>query len=114
MMVLNQPVYVSSVGGSSLPLGMAVNVQSEGMASNSQTGSSSREEASSPSSPASTDDLRNVLRQQLEYYFSKDNLATDKYLCEFCVWSRFSVIAGVVVLHSVATLKCLTPFFLQV
>ena len=82
-MVLNQPVYVSSVGGSSVPLGMAVNVQSEGMASNSQTGSSSQEEASSPTSPASTDDLRNVLRQQLEYYFSKDNLATDKYLCEF-------------------------------
>lgn len=26
--------------------------------------------------------LLSLLRNQLEYYFSKDNLATDKYLCK--------------------------------
>lgn len=33
------------------------------------------------------EELRRVLSQQLEYYFSKDNLSSDKYLCE---WARMS------------------------
>lgn len=83
VVVLSPTTYMSTVSAASGPLGMAVNVQSEGMASNSQTGSSGQEDASSPSPPSSIDELRTILRQQLEYYFSKDNLATDKYLCEF-------------------------------
>ena len=33
-------------------------------------------------SPPQEADLLTLLRNQLEYYFSKDNLATDKYLCK--------------------------------
>lgn len=35
-----------------------------------------------PSSPPEEANLLTLLRIQLEYYFSKDNLATDKYLCK--------------------------------
>lgn len=34
------------------------------------------------SSPTHETNLLTLLRNQLEYYFSKDNLATDKYLCK--------------------------------
>ena len=37
---------------------------------------------SSPAVPLQGEELRRVLLQQLEYYFSKDNLSSDKYLCE--------------------------------
>ena len=58
-------------------------VQSEGVASNSQ--SSPRNTASSP--PPTSDDLKRMLRTQIEYYFSKENLSNDKYLCKcVCVW----------------------------
>lgn len=35
----------------------------------------------SPAVPLLGEELRKVLTQQLEYYFSKDNLSSDKYLC---------------------------------
>ena len=63
---------VFSVPGS--PLVVPVMVQSEGIPSNSHTPQTSP--------PPLGTDLLTVLRQQLEYYFSKDNLSTDKYLCE--------------------------------
>jgi hypothetical protein len=37
-----------------------------------------------PSSPPQQDMLT-LLRHQIEYYFSKDNLATDKYLCKLII-----------------------------
>lgn len=35
-----------------------------------------------PSLSPPQESLLSLLRNQLEYYFSKDNLATDKYLCK--------------------------------
>ena len=37
-----------------------------------------------PSSPLPQgEELKRLLLQQVEYYFSKENLGSDKYLCEF-------------------------------
>ena len=36
----------------------------------------------SPPPPMQRDELKIVLMHQLEYYFSKDNLGSDKYLCK--------------------------------
>lgn len=51
-------------------------VQSKGLPSNGVPVSMS------PPPPIQRDELKNVLMHQLEYYFSKDNLGTDKYLCK--------------------------------
>ena len=75
---------VFSVPGS--PLVVPVMVQSEGIPSNSHTPQTSP--------PPLGTDLLAVLRQQLEYYFSKDNLSTDKYLCE-------CILQGHILLHYV-------------
>lgn len=33
--------------------------------------------------PLQREELKTLLMHQLEYYFSKDNLGSDKYLCKF-------------------------------
>lgn len=55
--------------------------QSEGVASSNSTTS-----PRTTSPPPSAEDLRKMLRTQVEYYFSKENLSTDKYLCMYLVW----------------------------
>ena len=39
-------------------------------------------------SPPQGEELRKQLVVQLEYYFSKENLSSDKYLCKFEVWEK--------------------------
>ena len=51
--------------------------QSEGVASNSTTS------PRTTSPPPSAEELKRMLRTQVEYYFSKENLSTDKYLCMY-------------------------------
>ena len=65
--------------GTHPPVLMMTAIQSEGF-------SSDRELSESPLQGA---ELRKQLVTQLEYYFSKENLSSDKYLCKFmyvCVW----------------------------
>ena len=57
-----------------MPVG---NIQSKGLPSNGVLGNG---QVSPP--PLQTEELKATLMQQVEYYFSKDNLATDKYLCK--------------------------------
>lgn len=65
-------------------------VQSEGVPSSGSL-PLGRVLPSSPPAPLQGDELKKLLIQQLEYYFSKDNLSSDKYLCEcvtsFCIVS---------------------------
>ena len=73
--VLDQPGYMSPMSPAMLvPVG---NIQSKGLPSNGVLGNGG---VSPP--PLQRDDLKAALMQQVEYYFSKDNLATDKYLCK--------------------------------
>ena len=58
-------------------------VQSEGVPSSGGFPMGRGNPASAPAVPLQGEELRRVLSQQLEYYFSKDNLSSDKYLCEF-------------------------------
>ena len=76
------PVMLDHQSGFMSPLGPAMlvpvgNIQSKGLPSNGVVGNGG---ASPP--PLQRDDLKAALMQQVEYYFSKDNLATDKYLCK--------------------------------
>lgn len=57
-------------------------VQSEGVPSSGGL-PIGRGNLTSPAPPPQGEELKQVLLQQLEYYFSKDNLSSDKYLCEF-------------------------------
>lgn len=52
------------------PSGGVVLMQSQGVPSNDET------------TKPSDDELLIQIREQLEYYFSKDNISSDKYLCE--------------------------------
>lgn len=56
-------------------------VQSEGIPSSGGPFPMGRGNPTSPAVPLQGEELRKVLAQQLEYYFSKDNLSSDKYLC---------------------------------
>ena len=73
MMLLDHQGYLPGAG-MMLPM---VPVQSKGLSSDGQPGS----DPNSPP-PLQGEELRKLLLQQLEYYFSKDNLSSDKYLCK--------------------------------
>lgn len=57
-------------------------VQSEGIPSSGGGLPLGRTLPTTPPAPLQGDELKKLLTQQLEYYFSKDNLSSDKYLCE--------------------------------
>ena len=67
--------------GSPKPL-IILPVQSEGVPT-SGAFPLARPHPSSPAALPSGEELKQVLITQLEYYFSKDNLSSDKYLCKF-------------------------------
>lgn len=73
-MLLDHQGYLPAAG-MMLPM---VPVQSKGLPSDTQPGS----DPNSPP-PLQGEELKKLLLQQLEYYFSKDNLSSDKYLCKF-------------------------------
>ena len=60
-------------------------VQSEGVPSSSGGVLAGAMLPTSPPSNLQGEELKKLLVQQLEYYFSKDNLSSDKYLCKFDV-----------------------------
>ena len=66
-------------------------VQSEGIPSSGTFPMARGGNAPSTPAPPQGEELKQVLLQQLEYYFSKDNLSSDKYLCK-CVrrWTDHS------------------------
>jgi len=59
-----------------------VPVQSEGIPSSGSGLPLGRPLPPSPLAPPQGEELRKMLTQQLEYYFSKDNLSSDKFLCK--------------------------------
>ncbi|XP_064389881.1 la-related protein 4-like [Halichondria panicea] len=74
--VLLTPVMMEDQSGYLTHMLMPVgNIQSKGLPSNGVLGNG---QVSPP--PLQTEELKATLMQQVEYYFSKDNLATDKYL----------------------------------
>ena len=59
-----------------------VPVQSEGIPSSGSGLPLGRPHPASPDDLPQGEELCKMLTQQLEYYFSKDNLSSDKYLCK--------------------------------
>lgn len=68
------------VAGSAKPL-IILPVQSQGVPT-SGAFPLGRTNPTSPAAMPQGEELKHILLQQLEYYFSKDNLSSDKYLCE--------------------------------
>ena len=69
MMLLDHPQNFLPGGGMMPPM---MPIQSKGLSSDGQPNSPP---------PPHGEELKKLLLQQLEYYFSKDNLSSDKYLC---------------------------------
>ena len=68
------------MAGSAKPL-IILPVQSQGVPT-SGAFPLGRTNPTSPAAMPQGEELKHILLQQLEYYFSKDNLSSDKYLCE--------------------------------
>lgn len=79
---LSRFMVFSCLLGSPKPL-IILPVQSEGVPTSGAFPLGRPHPTSPAALPLGDDQLKQVLLQQLEYYFSKDNLSSDKYLCEF-------------------------------